>query len=150
MKAAHISPAPIEAFISPGVLGGHNRWHEVAICAGQCGGETTFYLTDVGDGRVCEECRVAFDYLLELGLAHVGTVNVNGEDLPIAIWNKGVARGGQVDPPLWPDVRDENIYSAVVIGHGGGQSWWFTVPAGQSIPHLTSLTNASELGEHVR
>jgi hypothetical protein len=36
------------------------------------------------------------------------------------------------------DGRDENIYSALVIAHGGaGQQKVFTVPQGQSIPRLT-------------
>jgi len=35
------------------------------------------------------------------------------------------------------DARDENIYSAIVIGHGGaGQQKAFTVPQGQAIPRL--------------
>lgn len=35
------------------------------------------------------------------------------------------------------DMRDENVYSALVVGHGGaGQQKVFTVPQGQSIPRL--------------
>lgn len=65
------------------------------------------------------------------------------------------------------DMRDENIYSAVVVGHGGaGQIKVFTVPQGQAIPRLgtvgapaphqavfteltTNLTKAGELGSSI-
>lgn len=70
------------------------------------------------------------------------------------------ATGGQ------SDFRDENIYSAIVLAHGGGgQQKAFTVPQGQSIPSLkgssitvaqahqlsyteltTNLTQAGQLG----
>jgi len=64
------------------------------------------------------------------------------------------------------DMRDENVFSAIVLGHGGaGQQKVFTVPQGQAIPRLvgagivptaahqltyceltTNLTKAGELG----
>src|SRR5258706_6148148 len=35
------------------------------------------------------------------------------------------------------DMRDENIYSSLVVGHGGaGQQKVFTVPQGQAIPRI--------------
>lgn len=35
------------------------------------------------------------------------------------------------------DMRDENLYSALIVGHGGaGQQKMFTVPQGQAIPRL--------------
>lgn len=38
------------------------------------------------------------------------------------------------------DLRDENIYSACIVSHGGvGTAKLFTVPQGQSIPNLTSF-----------
>jgi len=48
------------------------------------------------------------------------------------------------------DLRDENIYSALVLAHGGaGQQKVFTVPQGQAIPELkgssiTATTNAHQ------
>lgn len=67
------------------------------------------------------------------------------------------------------DLRDENIYSAIVMAHGGsGQQLIFTNPRGQSIPNLagsgitiaqnqhktyteisTNLTKAGELGASI-
>jgi len=65
------------------------------------------------------------------------------------------------------DMRDENVYSAVVVAHGGaGQIKVFTVPQGQAIPRLgttgavaahqsifteltTNLTKAGELGSSI-
>src|SRR5258706_10457620 len=67
------------------------------------------------------------------------------------------------------DMRDENIYSAVILAHGGaGQQRIFTIPMGQTIPTLvgssitvaqnhqktyaeptTNLTKAGELGSAI-
>lgn len=67
------------------------------------------------------------------------------------------------------DMRDENVYSALVVCHGGaGQQKLFTVPQGQAIPRLagagiaptaahqlthteltTNLTKAGELGSSI-
>ncbi len=49
------------------------------------------------------------------------------------------------------DIRDENIYSALVLQHGGaGQQQMFTVPRGQAIPRLagsgiTAPTSAHQM-----
>ena len=41
------------------------------------------------------------------------------------------------------DMRDENIYSALVVGSGGaGQQKVFTVPQGQAIPRLVGAAVA--------
>jgi len=41
------------------------------------------------------------------------------------------------------DMRDENIYSAMIVGHGGaGQQKVFTVPQGQAIPRLVGAAIA--------
>jgi hypothetical protein len=38
------------------------------------------------------------------------------------------------------DLRDENVYSSVILSHGGqGTAKCFTVPQGQAIPNLTSF-----------
>jgi hypothetical protein len=47
------------------------------------------------------------------------------------------------------DLRDENVYSAVVLQHTGqGTAKMFTVPQGQSIPKLNGTSTASTAAHH--
>ncbi len=88
---------------------------------------------------LCETCLVVADQLLELGLLKMNRSKV--------YWRLGTGLGGRVD--LWPVVRDENVYSSIVVAHPSPRTI-FMVPRGHAIPHLSQLTTnlpaAAELG----
>jgi len=64
--------------------------------------------------------------------------------LPAATMRSPTALAGQ------SDIRDENVYSALVVQHTGtGQQKVFTVPQGQAIPKLNGTSTASTNPHHV-
>lgn len=94
----------------------------------------------------CSACEVAKDLALERGLLEYVTLSPSTEGFPVYLrWVGETMRGGRVlqrDDGSWDwqprvFIRDENIYSAVVVAHGGaGSGTIFTTPAGAQIPSL--------------